>query len=713
MKEEANLLARAATGDTESSPKVKGIATSGSANAPMPLAGQDDHKNVKESSVEMLVPMVVREEQLDGLTTPSLFESRLNLDKVPGGTTLVDGDRMREGANYDVSDLLSFAPGVYVGSGSGVPGGPSRISIRGSDINSPISPILGMKVLRDGLPLTNANGATDTEQMNLYPVAYTEIYRGANALVYGASNLGGAINLVSKTGRTDWPLQARMIFGNDEFVNLNASAGTELGKGGDAFGAFSYLTSNGFRKFQEAERFLGYGNIGYRWNDSNETRLHFDIQDHEFIAPFALTQQQLEDDPSQSTRPFRGKDAGFPVYRVDLHHTLLIEDDNRLDMGAYYQRKDFTFGTVEQFRDLWEDAGFSWRHDSKFNPWGYSNQLVWGGLFQWMWVDDRNFSMVDRQRGPLTFHEKDHIFNMEIFVEDQFNVTESLTLVLGAQWAYRHHETKDIFSGSPTAGNKEEKSFFGFNPKGGFVWHATESMQIFGNVSRSFQPPGLTNLQNFSQQPSLKKQTATTIELGMRGQMPFLQWDLTVYHAWLNNELLIVRIPPEFVDFTTGNAEDTLHTGIELGLESTLPLGWFGSHDQLRMRGTYTWNDFRFDNDRDFGDNQLPGIPEHVGRFELLYQHPFGFSIGPNIQAASTNFVDFANTLKANSYVLLGARLSYAFNQHYRLFVDARNLTNEAYAASVFVTGDAEGQDLAQFNPGPTRQIFGGVELQF
>jgi hypothetical protein len=33
-----------------------------------------------------------------------------------------------------------------------------------------------------------------------------------------------------------------------------------------------------------------------------------------------------------------------------------------------------------------------------------------------------------------------------------------------------------------------------------------------------------------------------------------------------------------------------------------------------------------------YGDNRLPGIPIHVYEAQLLYQSPFGFYAGPNVQ---------------------------------------------------------------------------------
>jgi iron complex outermembrane receptor protein len=51
--------------------------------------------------------------------------------------------------------------------------------------------------------------------------------------------------------------------------------------------------------------------------------------------------------------------------------------------------------------------------------------------------------------------------------------------------------------------------------------------------------------------------------------------------------------------------------------------------------------------------------------------------------------------------------------KYWKTFVDGRNLTDEHYAASVFVTGVAKGQDIAQFNPGAMHMVFAGFEYRY
>jgi iron complex outermembrane receptor protein len=108
----------------------------------------------------------------------------------------------------------------------------------------------------------------------------------------------------------------------------------------------------------------------------------------------------------------------------------------------------------------------------------------------------------------------------------------------------------------------------------------------------------------------------------------------------------------------------------------------------------------------------LPIVPKHYARVGFTWRHPSGLYVGPTLQAASSLFVDLANTLRSPGYAVVGATVGYSRESRYRIFLDLRNLGNRYYAASTEHVVNAGRKDTAAFNPGLTRAVFGGIEVR-
>ena len=94
--------------------------------------------------------------------------------------------------------MLDLTPGVFADTSAQRE---RRISIRGSGLNSGFER-RGLTVLRDGVPISRASGATEFQEIDPLTIRYLEVFKGANGLQFGAASLGGAVNIVSPTGRT-------------------------------------------------------------------------------------------------------------------------------------------------------------------------------------------------------------------------------------------------------------------------------------------------------------------------------------------------------------------------------------------------------------------------------------------------------------------------------------------------------------------------------
>lgn len=655
------------------------------------------------------------------LVTPTREQAAQDLQRVPGGASIVDAQSYRDGPTSNLQDVFEFAPGVFAQNRFG--GDEVRISIRGSGISQDFA-VKGLRYLRNGLPISEADGDFHSQLIEPLTAQYIEIYRGANALEYGASSLGGAINFVTHTGYSAEPLRLHLEGGSDGYIRPQISGGDVLAGGWDYYGSFSGSYLDGFRDHAETQSSRGYGNLGYRWNEDNETRLHLDAQASNQELPGSLTRAALRQDPTRASGFFKGFNAqnNFRRYRAELQHAVNLRAHDQARIGLFYETQDIDhplpFGIFVEDQD---NYGANLRHVINGQLAGRANRLTWGALVALGDVELRDFQREpDGRPRVLRQTESSDVLTGELFIENYWQASQRLGLIAGAQLGYAQRET-DFSDPNGAAIANINESYFGFSPKLGATWQATAQMQLFGNVSRSYEPPILLEFNNALDPATgtvnpalvLDDQQAITVEIGARGARGNrLNWDVAVYYSWVKDELLTVEIQSGSNNFATDNADDTVHAGVEIGAGGEQPLAWFTETDRLRWRAALTYNDFHFDDDSNFNNNEIPGIPNVFGNLELLYQHPAGFYIGPTLQYASDYFVDFANTLQAERYALIGAKAGYADPRgRYTLFLEARNLENDAYASNTSTLADAQGADQAVFNPGQERAFFAGIDV--
>ena len=246
-------------------------------------------------------------------------------------------------------------------------------------------------------------------------------------------------------------------------------------------------------------------------------------------------------------------------------------------------------------------------------------------------------------------------------------------------------------------------------PRIGLLWQAAGGEQVFANLTRSVEPPNFSSLAPTSGGfTALRPQEAWTAEVGTRGRRGGLTWDVALYRAELTNELLNYTVAPALgIPAATFNAGATIHQGLEAGLDWSFARGW-------RLRQTYTWSDFRFRRDVQYGDNRLPVIPEHLYRGELRYEHPSGLFVAPSVEwSLKDAVVDYRNTLRAPGYAVFGVNAGWRVRSGLELFVEVRNVGDERYVSNFAAVTDARTASTAVFFPGEGRSVFGGLSLSF
>ncbi|HLX61561.1 MAG TPA: TonB-dependent receptor [Planctomycetota bacterium] len=647
--------------------------------------------------------------------------------QTPGGADIVKVQKFIEGRTGAAVDLFEGTPGVFIQSENGAQD--TRFSIRGSGIESEGT---GIQFFVDGIPINEGDGQVILSDVDLLAVSGAEVYRGSNALRYGALGLGGAVNFRARTGYDSCGFGTRFEAGSFGYFSESASYGDVIGNT-DYFIASQDLQSDGYRKHSAEDNQKFFGDVGMKLGCNIDNRVYVSVGRLNREDPGGLTREELRSTPTHANDDAIAMDfhKQWETARLADKITMKFDEDQTFSAAAFYQ---YRIQTDKQFFDVDDpqgivrfhshDVGLTFNYDNVRELACYQNRLTLGFTPTIEYESDVSYENDGGAQGPQTDGDRTFAANAVLYGEDQFHITDKLSAIGGLQLINSRRHFMDQFSPSGIANRSRVQDFYGVNPKIGLLYDLNDSDQIFGNFARSFQPPSFDDLTAVrssagSLYHTLRAQTGSTVEVGSRGQRGRVEWEISAYHTWLEHELLsLANARGETIGAV--NARSTIHQGVETELDTEL---WRGiaarccncDHDRILLRQTYTLNDFHFQNDKFFGDNRIASIPIHLYMARLEYQHPLGFYAGPSMEWNITRYpVDHANTLFAEQYTLLNFRTGYKSPHGFTLFFEAKNLTNKTYAATVEPQADARvGGPPDAFKPGNGRAFYGGFSFKW
>jgi iron complex outermembrane receptor protein len=630
------------------------------------------------------------------------------IQRTPGAVAVIPDTVFKSTPVQHIKDILGYVPGVITQPRMG---DDARISIRGSGLSRAYG-ARGLSVTFDGLPLNTSDGLIDFFEIDPSAYAHVEVYKGANALRHGSNALGGAINLVTPTGREASALDARIDAGSFGYVKAQASSGGASGDL-DYFVTMSGQKSDGYRDHSDGDAIRGNFNLGYRLSPALETRLYFYGATTNQRIPGEITRAQALNTPTMANGFWVFGDQQRNVDSIRIaNKTTLTLDNTVIEAGVFYNNRHVDHPIFQYLDYTVDDYGGFLRAVDERSIGGLHNRLTIGANLHNGTIDTNQYvNMGNAVKGALAASMIDTSANFSVYAENSLYVRPDLALILGAQYLDASRDRQDrFFTNGDQSGNKQ----YGlFSPRFGLLWEVDPGWQVFANISRSAEIPTY-DANSFATPASanLKAQRATTYEIGTRGHAGIFGWDVALYRAEIRDELQCLTTGP-FSACSIINAGRTVHQGIEAGGDATIPLSAFAPDDAIALTAAYTYNDFFFDGDATYGDNQLPGVPRHYLRAELLYRHPSGFYAGPNVEWAPGHyFADNANSLAVAPYALLNLRFGFDAGEGWSGYVEGRNLTDTRYISTVAVAGTANPASEL-FNPGTGRAIHGGLRYNW
>jgi len=637
---------------------------------------------------------------------PAVAAARRRLSETPGGVSVISQESFIQREALGLDDMLRDAPGVYA---QRKWGGDIRISIRGSGIGN-ANHNRGLLIAQDGVPLNEADGFGDSQIADPLNTRYAEVYRGGNALRFGGALLGGAINMVTPTGKdAGFDNQVRLDGGSFGLLREHVAVARHSGDW-DVYAAATNQTGQGWRSQSQQNIQFGSLNVGRSFGQDREVRFIVNGSNINQEIPGALTLAQFQADPHQTAVGNANGDQGRNQrgVRGSLRTTWRLSDQLVFEGAAYAVWKDLDHPIFQVIDQQSRNYGVFGRFDWDGQIGGKRADAFFGAWYRTGDMDSNFYVNVRGARGAPTSRTLQNADAIDVFGEGRLFVTDRVAVVAGATWgqAKRDYASFAIPGVAGTFDLKADKTYDWVSPRVGLLWQDEAGNQVFANLTRSVEPPNFSSMSptNTGFAP-VSAQKAWTGEVGARGHKGPFTYDVTLYRAQLKDEMLQYTVSSS-IPAATFNADKTMHQGIEAALAWAVTPRW-------RLRQTWTLSDFRFDGDVDYGDNRLPIVPRNFYRSEIRYDDPRGWFVAPSVEwSASDQWIDYKNTRKAPSYAILNLNAGWKVTSAVSLFVDARNLADKAYVSNTqaAITWTAA---TATLWPGDGRSVFGGVTVNF
>jgi len=370
-----------------------------------PRAAQAQEEPVK------LDPTIVEAHRLPNERLETDAQARKEIDRIPGGVEIVGEKDIRETKTSNLRDALEFVPGVLVRPRFGAE--ESQLSIRGSGIRNNFH-VRGVNLLMNSFPYGNADGFSDFESLELLSVKRIEVYKGANALRFGANTLGGAINFITFTGR-DAPIitftgrdapafSIRSEFGSFDYFK-NSISGAFVSEPFDGYIGLTDTELKGYRAHSEQVRRRVYSNVGYAFEDGSSLRLDFIYANVKETLPGSLTREQFEQNPTQANAEFvaQGAERNYNYFYPAVTYRKPVGEAQLVEWLTQFNYQDLDhplpFAVID---DRTYNYGSEVRYLNDVEFMGQANRLTIGLQYYGTSQADRQYANDGGARGETT-----------------------------------------------------------------------------------------------------------------------------------------------------------------------------------------------------------------------------------------------------------------------------------------------------------------------
>ena len=646
---------------------------------------------------------------------------------LPFAVTVETPDSSRPGQRHlALDETLWLIPGLTV-SNRNNPAQDPRVSIRGFGARSAFG-VRGIRVLRDGIPLTLADGQTPVDYLDLESVGRVEVMRGSASSLYG--NAGGGVVDLRTSEPLPVPISGAVRIWNGGFGSQRFVAKTNGTAGSVGYQAnIARTEGDGYRDYSRQRMTNGFARVSLDAGGGSYALEWLGVNTPVAENPGALTRAQFELDPRLADPLSVRKRARKAVTQSQFGTTARhVGARGEIEASAYAGTRSLdnplTFAIVDVGRVT---SGASVRATAPFSLLRAEQRLTIGTEVQLQNDLRRNFTNCNNippptlptatcpdigvERGTLTLDQREIVSSIGSYARDELQLGDRYILTASVRADAVRFRVKDRFINATNPDDSGRRLLDAVSPMMGILLRLAPSHSAYANVSSAFETPTATELGN---QPSgaaginrdLKPQKSTTYEVGVKGVAATgLQYNASLFATGVHDELIPYDIPASGGRRYFRNAGRTSRRGAELGAGVAVR--------SLELGAAYTYTNYRFTDftvdTAHYAGNRIPGIPRQTLQASAALRAGAA-TLVTETTLADKMAVNDANSESSPGYAIFNARIvtSAALGRSgAELTLGAQNLFNTRHVSSVSV--NAAGGKF--YEPGSKRSIYLGLTL--
>lgn len=257
----------------------------------------------------------------------------------------------------------------------------------------------------------------------------------------------------------------------------------------------------------------------------------------------------------------------------DTHALVYKDEDNKFNASFSYlndKKSGFTSASVPKtYPGLdWVGAGGYSSHPGKI--YNFNMEKAWENVGKHTIVVGANFKqeyMVqdrytlkhwkdENSKDQYYAHDKGKVQNFALFVQDEYKMSDPVTMYLGARLDY-YKKCEGVFwnttTSNPLDTTSPSETHIEISPKVAFDYKADDKTHYFVSYGHSFNPPAMYKMYRYSEytrywyvpNPDLKPETSDTFELGMKKELDKdTNFNVTLYHVKTDDKIAASGILP-------------------------------------------------------------------------------------------------------------------------------------------------------------------------